>query len=315
MSSERAGPLPHAGGVAIRAAVAADAAALAAFGERTFREAFGADNRPDDIDAYVAETYGEARQAAELADPDRTTLVSVAPDGSLAGFAQLRLGPAPASVRGPRPVELLRFYVDRPWQGRGVAQTLMTAALDAARSRGAATVWLGVWERNLRAIAFYRSCGFGDVGGQEFVLGSDRQADRVMARSLGALQEPPEDDSHDSLLACEAALRTAQLEGDVAALERLLDDALVFTGSDGAVYGKTEDLDAHRRGWVRITRLEPSEERVERYGGVAVVSVRMEMAGSWQGVPFEGPFRYMRVWRRTGDGWRIVAGHVSAVVR
>jgi ketosteroid isomerase-like protein len=118
----------------------------------------------------------------------------------------------------------------------------------------------------------------------------------------------------DSLRACEAALRQAQLTSDVAALERLVDDALVFTGPDGATYGKQDDLDAHRTGMVHITRLEPSEEHIQRFGRIAVVSVRMEMAGTFRGTPFAGPFRYTRVWCERTDGWRIVAGHVSAVV-
>jgi ketosteroid isomerase-like protein len=125
--------------------------------------------------------------------------------------------------------------------------------------------------------------------------------------------QPPADPSGESLRACEAALRQAQLAGDVATLDRLVDDALVFTGPDGAVYGKADDLDAHRQGWVRITRLEPSDERIQRLGAVAVVSVRMEMAGTFKGAPFAGPFRYTRVWCARPEGWRIVAGHVSAV--
>ena len=121
--------------------------------------------------------------------------------------------------------------------------------------------------------------------------------------------------SDDSLRACEAALRQAQLAGDVAALDRLVDDALVFTGPDGAVYEKSDDLDAHRNGWVRITRLDPSEERTQRFGSVAVISVRMEMAGIFRGAPFAGPFRYTRVWREQSNGsWRVVAGHVSPVL-
>jgi len=119
--------------------------------------------------------------------------------------------------------------------------------------------------------------------------------------------------SDASLHACEAALRQAQLASDVRALDRLVDDALVFTGPDGAVYGKQDDLDAHRRGLIRITRLDPSEERIQRFGPIAVVSVRMEMSGTFQGAAFAGPFRYTRVWRAEREGWRIVAGHVSAV--
>jgi ketosteroid isomerase-like protein len=117
----------------------------------------------------------------------------------------------------------------------------------------------------------------------------------------------------DGLRAAEAALRQAQFTNDTAALERLLDDALVFTGPDGAVYGKADDLHAHRERWLRLTRLEPSEERIQRFGVIAVVSVRMEMAGSFRGEPFAGPYRYTRVWCERPDGWRIVAGHVSAV--
>jgi ketosteroid isomerase-like protein len=122
------------------------------------------------------------------------------------------------------------------------------------------------------------------------------------------------DPSDVSLRACEAALRQAQLSSDVQELERLVDDAIVFTGPNGAVYGKKDDLDAHRRGLIRITRLEPSEERIQRFGHIAVVSVRMEMSGTFEGSAFAGPFRYTRVWRAQGDGWRIVAGHVSAVL-
>lgn len=121
-------------------------------------------------------------------------------------------------------------------------------------------------------------------------------------------------DSDASLLACETALRRAQLASDVAELDRLVDDALVFTGPNGLVYGKDDDLAAHRRGIIRITRLDPSEERVQRFGQIAVVSVRMEMAGTFEGAAFAGPFRYTRVWRAHGDSWRIVAGHVSAIV-
>jgi hypothetical protein len=120
--------------------------------------------------------------------------------------------------------------------------------------------------------------------------------------------------SEASLHACEMALRRAQLTSDVGELDRLVDDELVFTGPNGAVYGKQDDLDGHRRGIIRISRLDPSEERIQHFGNIAVVSVRMEMSGTFEGAPFAGPFRYTRVWRADGDSWRIVAGHVSAVL-
>jgi GNAT superfamily N-acetyltransferase len=87
-------------------------------------------------------------------------------------------------VTGEAPVEIGRFYVDRPWQGRGLAQRLMAAARDAARDLGGITVWLAVWEHHPRAIAFYQKQGFRDVGSQPFRLGSDLQTDRVMVAEL-----------------------------------------------------------------------------------------------------------------------------------
>jgi diamine N-acetyltransferase len=167
----------------LRAATPEDAPAVAAFGERSFRETFGADNRAEDMDAYCADTYALNRQRQELASPERITLLAEV-DGVLAGYAQLRDGPAPACVGSADPIELLRFYVDRQWHGQGIAATLMHETMTQARARGRRTVYLAVWERNARAIAFYRKQGFRDVGSQPFQLGADRQTDRVMVREL-----------------------------------------------------------------------------------------------------------------------------------
>lgn len=169
--------------VSVRTGRPSDAARLASLAARTFQETFGPLNHPEDMARYVAGAYGVARQAAELADPAMATVLAEAGD-ALVGYAQLRNAPPPVCVSGPRPIELQRFYVDQPWQGRGVAQALLRAVLDEAGRRHAATLWLGVWERNARAQAFYRKCGFVDVGSQPFVLGSDRQTDRIMVRAL-----------------------------------------------------------------------------------------------------------------------------------
>ncbi len=78
-------------------------------------------------------------------------------------------------------VELVRFYVDRDYHGRGIASRMMDVVRDAAIALGAEVLWLGVWEHNPRAIAFYKKCGFTDVGTQDFWMGPERQHDRVMA--------------------------------------------------------------------------------------------------------------------------------------
>ena len=167
----------------IRLAGPDDAAAVGAFGERSFRETFAPDNRPEDMDAYCAAAYAVERQRRELASPERVTLLAEM-GGSLAGYSQLRDGPAPACVTGADPIELLRFYVDRRWHGQGVAGALMAQTLARARALGRQTIYLAVWERNARAIAFYRKAGFREVGSQPFQLGKDVQTDQVMVRNL-----------------------------------------------------------------------------------------------------------------------------------
>lgn len=169
--------------VIIRRGVETDASALAELAARTFRDAFAADNRPEDIALHLSRSYGTSHQRMELLDPRITTLLAEV-DGQLAGYAQLRAGVAPDCVTGEAPVELWRFYVAQPWHGRGVAQTLMRSVEAEATHRRARTLWLSVWERNPRAIAFYRKNDFVDVGSQVFMVGADAQTDRILARSI-----------------------------------------------------------------------------------------------------------------------------------
>jgi ribosomal protein S18 acetylase RimI-like enzyme len=169
--------------VDIRVGVPADAAVLAEFAVRTFREAFGAENNPDDLARHLAESYGTAQQLAELSDPRIVTLLFEV-DEQLTGYAQLRWGRVPACVDGPDPVEVRRLYVERAWHGRGAGQALMERVNAEVYDRGGRTIWLGVWERNDRAIAFYKKAGFADVGSHVFMVGTDAQTDRVMVRPV-----------------------------------------------------------------------------------------------------------------------------------
>ena len=142
--------------------------------------------------------------------------------------------------------------------------------------------------------------------GREDLLAARQPAEPLMTADLRS-------DGDDAILACEADLRAAMLDGDADALEGLLDDALVFTALDGRVLGKAEDLDAHRSGRLRLTRLDPSDCRVVRFGATAVVSVRMDVEATVDGRRADGAFRYTRVWCERPAGWRVVAGHMSAV--
>jgi ribosomal protein S18 acetylase RimI-like enzyme len=171
-------PLPT-----IRRAEQADAAALAELAARIFTETFADDTRPDDLAEFLARSYGVRQQAAELASPDIITLVAETPEG-LVAYAQVRQGRRPECVTGEEPVELWRFYVQRSWHGGGIAHRLMAEVMEAAREIGGRSLWLSVWERNPRAIAFYEKHGFRDVGAADFWVGSDCQTDRILVAAV-----------------------------------------------------------------------------------------------------------------------------------
>jgi ribosomal protein S18 acetylase RimI-like enzyme len=169
--------------VTIRRAIAADAPVVAELARRTFFDTFAANNDAGDMAIHLARAYGVPQQSAELADPAITTLL-VERDRTAVAYAQLRSGHVPECVAGAAPLEVWRFYVSHEWHGRGIAQALMDRVKAEARERGARTLWLGVWEKNDRARAFYAKCGFAGVGEHIFLFGTDPQTDRVMALSL-----------------------------------------------------------------------------------------------------------------------------------
>ena len=121
-------------------------------------------------------------------------------------------------------------------------------------------------------------------------------------------------DVDPAIVALEAAIRDAQLAADVPALERLLSDDLLFTGPDGELATKAQDLRAHASGLVKFRVHEPRELRVRWVGEAVVITallayLEVEVAGTL--VP--GTYRYTRVWAHEEGAWRVVGGHVSEV--
>lgn len=170
-------------GLTIRRGTIADAGLLSELGARTFSETFAVDNTPEDLAAYIATSFNVAQQTAELEDPGSILLIAEV-DAQAAGYAKLHDGEPEKGVEGAKPIELVRLYVSRDWLGRGIGEQLMRACMDEARQAGHETIWLGVWERNARAQAFYRKWNFREVGEHMFRLGSDMQRDLLMERPL-----------------------------------------------------------------------------------------------------------------------------------
>ncbi len=165
--------------VTICRAEVADAAELAEFAARTFEETYSVENKLEDMRAHVDANFGPSQQAAELSDPSVTTILSRS-SGELVAYAQIRRSTPPSCVTHAAPIELHRFYVDRKAHGSGLASRLMGAVHQAAHELEGRHIWLGVWKQNARAIAFYKKVDFIDVGSTIFMVGPDRQVDRVL---------------------------------------------------------------------------------------------------------------------------------------
>ncbi len=115
------------------------------------------------------------------------------------------------------------------------------------------------------------------------------------------------------IVACEQQLYTAQLSSNVSLLQELLSDELVFVGPSGEILTKQMDLELHRSGSIKMTKLEPKEQEIRCLNGAAVTVTKIFLAGTFQGGSFAGDFRYTRIWHHTEKGWRILAGHCSAI--
>lgn len=167
----------------IRNATTKDARLLSELGAKTFYETFAKDNTPENIDAYLKESFSPEIQFNELSAPDIIFIIAES-EGMPIGYAQLMVGNRDESVKGTKPLEIRRIYATRENMGRGVGSELMKAAIHEARARGCDCIWLGVWEKNSRAIAFYKKWGFREVGTHLFMVGDDPQNDFTMELEL-----------------------------------------------------------------------------------------------------------------------------------
>ena len=173
----------------IRRASPHDAPALACLAERIFRDTFTAGNNPADMELHCSKNFGPDIQLREIKNPDLVTILGES-DGELIAFAQVQLHSAIECVSAKRPSELCRLYVSHRWHGRGIAHEVMKEVLATVRLAASDHIWLGVWERNERALAFYRKFGFEVVGDHTFQFGNDPQRDLVMALKLDVPPAP-----------------------------------------------------------------------------------------------------------------------------
>lgn len=171
--------------ITIRTGATSDAADLSRVAARLFFETYVEKMPVKDLESHVAGDFGYDRQLAELKDPDVTTLLAER-SGELIGYAQIRRKSLPVETDARATIELWRIYVDRSCHGLGIGKLLLSKVMEVTRQMSCERIWLGVWERNPRAISFYEKHNFEIVGSQEFRIGNEVHNDILMSGSADA---------------------------------------------------------------------------------------------------------------------------------
>ena len=172
----------------IRQAATDDAALLHEIAAATFPLACPPDTLPESIEAFISANLSVDAFARYLADPERDLFLGTI-DGTPSGYTMVVYGePSDADVAASvalRPTaELSKCYALREAHGTGLAAALVDSSADAARARGAQSLWLGVNQQNVRAKRFYEKCGFLVVGTKKFRVGERYEDDFVCALNL-----------------------------------------------------------------------------------------------------------------------------------
>jgi ribosomal protein S18 acetylase RimI-like enzyme len=170
-------------GITVRTCNQKDIDTLVSLGIKTFRDTFDEFNDPKNMMLYITSTFTKKIVEAEMEQPG--TVFFLAFDGrKAAGYAKLRTSQSPVGPNRANDLEIERLYVHRDYFGKRVGHMLMQTCLALAQKKGYEVLWLGVWENNARAIAFYEKNGFERFGQHTFMLGDDAQTDWLMKKEL-----------------------------------------------------------------------------------------------------------------------------------
>ena len=168
--------------IQITTATPNDLIALTAISRETFIDNYEHLNDPLHFWEYVESAFTEEKLLEEMQSPDTRFFLAYY-DGMLAGYAKVNMHrSAPGAAEHAQQIELERIYVQRLYQGMHIGKALLDEALRIGRTYDCTFIWLGVWQRNAKAIAWYEQQGFRKFGVQHFHMGQDVQDDWLMGR-------------------------------------------------------------------------------------------------------------------------------------
>ncbi|MBS4064714.1 MAG: GNAT family N-acetyltransferase [Chitinophagaceae bacterium] len=169
--------------IQIRKATVADAELIADLSRTTFYDAFAKDNTKENMDDFMNNVFTKDALMQEVLNNEGIFILAF--DGEEAvGYARMREQNKEQILEGENAVEIARIYSTQAAIGKGVGPALMKACIDIALDMKRSVIWLGVWEKNQRAIAFYQKWGFEKFGEHIFPIGTDPQTDWLMKKAL-----------------------------------------------------------------------------------------------------------------------------------
>ena len=154
-------------------------AQLQAIGKETFTETFSSTNSEEDMKSYLEDAFSTEKLKDELTDQNSEFYIAIL-DGDVIGYLKINHGPSQTDLKDENALEIERIYVLKAFHGKKVGQRLFEKAMEISKQRGVGYVWLGVWEKNSRAIRFYEKNGFVEFDKHTFILGNDEQTDVMM---------------------------------------------------------------------------------------------------------------------------------------
>ena len=169
--------------IKIRKVMMWDVEDLQSIGRETFSASFGAENSASDMQKYLDENFNTEKVKSELENPDAEFYFAET-DQQVVGYLKINCGNAQTETSLKNALEIERIYVLPKYQGQRVGQLLFNKALEIAKSKAMENLWLGVWEKNPKAIRFYEKNGFVAFGQHVFRLGDDIQTDIMMKLAL-----------------------------------------------------------------------------------------------------------------------------------
>ncbi len=167
----------------VRYATNEDAVLIADISRQTFYETFAPENRKEDMDKFLSEQFTRGKLIMEVANMENIFLLAYSGD-VVAGYAKLREAIQPKKLQNVKTLEIARIYAMTSMIGKGIGHLLMQTSISIAKEKGKEIIWLGVWEKNIRAIDFYKKWGFEKFDASDFLLGDEVQCDLLMKKEL-----------------------------------------------------------------------------------------------------------------------------------